>query len=158
MTRRDPPADKSARIERFLPFQNRMINPIVLALCERGLLPSTYAVIETVGRRSGLPRKVPVANGLDGDTFWLIVGRGERASFVRNIRVEPRVRVKVRPARIRDGLRMRWRTGTAHPLPDDDARLRHRRLGRGRPLYRIDGIALRALDSGGMLTVRIDLD
>jgi hypothetical protein len=71
------------------------------------------------------------------------------------------VRVKARPARLREGLRMRWRTGTAHLLPDDDAGVRHRRLGRGRPGYRADGILLRMLAATGgsnMLTVRIDLD
>jgi hypothetical protein len=53
---------------------------------------------------------------------------------------------------------MRWRSGTAHPLPDDDARARHHQLGRGRPGYRLDGILLRGLATGDMLTVRIDLD
>jgi len=142
----------------MLPFQNRVVNPVVRALTERGLMPATYAVLETVGRRSSVPRRVPVANGLDGDTFWLIAARGRKASFVRNIEANPRVRVKARPARIRDGLRMRWYSGTAQPLPTDDAHQRHRLLGRGRPGYRLDGIALRALDTGEMLTVRIDLD
>jgi hypothetical protein len=100
-----------------------------------------------------------VANGLDGDTVWLIAGLGERASFVHNIRAYPRVRVRARPARLRDGVRMHWRSGTAHLLPDDDARARHRRLGRGRPAYRLDGILLRSLAADGdMLTIRIDLD
>lgn len=142
----------------MLPFQNRVVNRVVLALVERGLAPATYAVLETKGRRTGMSRRAPVATGLEGDTFWLIAARGERASFVRNIRADPRVRVKARPARIRDGIRMQWRSGTAHPLPEDDARARHRRLGRGRPVYRLDAIALRALDTGGMMTVRIDLD
>lgn len=150
--------DKKSIVARLLRFQNRAVNPIVIALGERGLLPPTYAIIETVGRRSGLPRRAPVANGLDGNTFWLIAGRGEAASFVANIRANPKVRVKARPARLRQGIRMRWRTGTAHPLPDDDPHARHRHLGRGRPGYRLDGIALRALDTGDMLTVRIDLD
>ena len=66
---------------------------------------------------------------------------------------------RARPARVRDGLRMRWRAGTARLLPADDARARHRLLGRGRPLYRLDGIILRRLAAGGdMLTIRIDLD
>ncbi|HEX5268020.1 MAG TPA: hypothetical protein VFW24_14740, partial [Acidimicrobiales bacterium] len=76
----------------------------------------------------------------------------------KNIRADPHVRVRARPARLRDGLRMAWRSGTARPLPDDDARSRHRQLGRGRPGYRLDGVLLRALDTGEMLTVRIDLD
>lgn len=150
--------DKATLIHRLLPFQNRVVNRIVVALAERGLVPPTYALIETTGRRTGLPRRVPVANGLEGDTFWLIAGRGAQASFVKNIQGDPRVRVKARPARLRDGMRMTWRSGTAYPLPDDDPRRRHRLLGRGRPGYRLDGIALRALDTGDMLTVRIDLD
>jgi deazaflavin-dependent oxidoreductase (nitroreductase family) len=150
--------DKESLIRRVLPFQNHVVNRIIVALAERGLVPPTYALIETTGRRTGRPRRVPVANGLDGDTFWLIAGLGEQASFVKNIRANPRVRVRARPARIHDGIRMRWIWGIAHPLPDDDARLRHHRLGRGRPGYRLDGLALRAIDTGGMLTVRIDLN
>jgi deazaflavin-dependent oxidoreductase (nitroreductase family) len=140
-------------------FINRMVNPLMVAMITRGLGPSTYAVVETTGRRTGRKRLVPVANGLDGDTFWLISGLGDRASYVRNIETNPRVRVRARPTRVRDGLRMRWRTGTAHPMPGDDARARHGQLGRGRPLYRLDGIMLRRLAAGGdMLTIRIDLD
>ncbi len=145
--------------DRARALTNRRVNPPVVALLTRGLGPPTYAVVETIGRRTGRRRLVPVANGLDGDTFWLIAGLGERASFVHNIRANPRVRVSARPVRIRDGVRVRWRAGTAHLLPDDDARLRHRRLGRGRPVYQLDGIVLRSLAAGGdMLTIRIDLD
>jgi deazaflavin-dependent oxidoreductase (nitroreductase family) len=140
-------------------FSNRVVNPVLVALIVRGLGPPTYAVVETTGRKSGRRRLVPVASGLDGDTFWLISGLGERASYVHNIKANPRVRVRARPARLRDGLRARWRPGTAHPLPDDDARARHRALGQGRPLYRLDGWLLRRLAAGGdMLTIRIDLD
>lgn len=145
-------------VQRLLPFQNHFVNRVVVALALAGLAPPTYAVLETVGRRTGRRRRVPVANGLQGDTFWLIAARGERASFVRNIRANPEVRVKARPARLRDGLRMPWRAGTAHPLPDDDTEARHRALGRGRPGYRLDGIVLHSLVVDRMLTVRIDLD
>jgi deazaflavin-dependent oxidoreductase (nitroreductase family) len=147
------------RLERrILPVQNKLINPLVAWLIARGLEPPTYAVLETVGRRTGRLRRVPVANGLEGDTFWLIAALGERSAYVRNLRANPRVRIKARPARLRDGWRSHWRTGTAHPLPDDDARARHRALGRGRPGYRLDGVLLRALADGDMLTIRIDLD
>lgn len=150
--------DKQALVRRLLPIQNRVVNPVVVALAERGWVPATYALVETVGRRTGRCRRVPVANGLQGDTFWLIAGLGERASFVKNLRAQPRIRVKARPARLRDGLSMTWRSGTAHPLPEDDATERHRQLGRGRPAYRLDGIFLRALAADNMLTVRVDLD
>lgn len=155
---RDNAGVRPRLVRRVLPFQNRVVNPLVVALLERGWAPPTYALVETIGRRSGRPRRVPVANGLDGDTFWLIAGLGERAAFVHNVRANPRVRVKARPARLRHGVRMRWRSGTACPLPDDDAGARHQWLGRGRPAYRLDGILLRALSSGDMLTVRVDLD
>lgn len=102
-----------------------------------------------------------MANGLQGRTFWLIAGLGEQAQYVHNIRANPRVRVKARPARLRNGWKMRWYTGTAHLMPEDDARRRHQQLGKGRPGYRLDGILLRrlaSLGSGRMLTIRIDLD
>ncbi len=146
---------------RLLDLQNRLLNRPARFLLERGLAPPTYALLETTGRRTGRTRRVPVANGLQGDTFWLIAGLGSRAQYARNIEADPRVRVKARPARLREGVRMRWRAGTAHPMPADDARERHRRLGRGRPGYRLDGILLRGLSSlgsGRMLTIRIDLD
>jgi deazaflavin-dependent oxidoreductase (nitroreductase family) len=145
----------------LLLLQNRVINRAVRLLLAVGLTPPTYALLETTGRRTRLPRQVPVANGLQGRTFWLIAALGERAQYVGNIKANPHVRVKARPALLRDGLRMRWHSGTAHLLPEDDASARHRRLGSGRPGYRIDGIALRALarlENGQMLTVRIDLD
>jgi len=142
-------------------IQNRVINRAVRLLLNLGLSPPTYALLETTGRRSRLPRQVPVANGLQGRTFWLIAGLGERAQYVQNIKANPDVRVKARPARLRDGLRMRWQSGTAHLQPEDDARARHHLLGTGRPGYRLDGILLRGLatlEDGRMLTVRIDLN
>jgi deazaflavin-dependent oxidoreductase (nitroreductase family) len=140
-------------------FNNRVVNPVMIVLITHGLGPPTYAVVETTGRRTGRKRLVPVASGLDGDKFWLISGRGEKASYVHNIRANPRVRVIARPAKLRDGLRIRSRTGAAHLMPEDDAHARHRLLGRGRPLYRLDGIILRRLAYGGdMLTIRIDLN
>jgi deazaflavin-dependent oxidoreductase (nitroreductase family) len=145
----------------LLRLQNRVINRPLVALLRIGLSPPTYALLETTGRRTGLPRRLPVANGLQGDTFWLIAGLADRAQHVANIKADRRVRIKARPARLRDGWRMRWRSGTAELMPEDDARQRHRRLGAGRPGYRLDGVLLRALarlERSDMLTVRIDLD
>jgi len=142
-------------------IQNRIINPLVRVLIRAGLAPPTYALLETTGRRSGRPRQIPVANGLHDDTFWLIAALGKKAHYVRNIEAQPQVRVKARPARLRDGLRMRWRSGIARVIPDDDARARQRQLGAGRPAYRADGLLLRALAAvagGKLVTVRIDLD
>ncbi len=153
--------DTASCVRRLLLVQNRFVNRVVSTLLRVGLAPPTYALLETTGRRSGHPRQIPVANGLQGDIFWLISALGEKAQYVRNIRADSRVRVRARPARLRDGLSMRWHSGTARPMPEDDARRRHRALGRGRPGYRLDGILLRALSQvaeGELLTIRIDLD
>lgn len=140
-------------------LNRRVIHPMVMTALQRGFAPPTFALLETTGRRTGHKRLIPVANGLQGNTFWLIAGQGTKAAYVHNIRANPQVRIKARPVRLRDGIHNEWRTGTAHLLPDDDAHVRHRKLARGRPAYRLDGLALRRLAAGGkMLTIRIDLD
>jgi deazaflavin-dependent oxidoreductase (nitroreductase family) len=129
------------RASRF--FQARIANPIARRLVRRGLAPG-QAILETTGRRSGLPRRIPVGNGLDADgrTFWLVTVFGRDSHYVRNIEADPCVRVHVSG---------RWRTGTAAILPDDDARERQRSLGR------INAAVVRLLGTE-LLTVRIALD
>jgi deazaflavin-dependent oxidoreductase (nitroreductase family) len=84
-----------------------------------GLAPRAFALLETIGRRTGKPRPVCVGNGLDGDTFWVIAAHGDQADWVRNIQHDRRVRVLVN---------RRWRTGWAVVLPDDDVAERSRQL------------------------------
>lgn len=129
-----------------------LMNPIVRRQVFAGRLGSTYALLETTGRRSGQARLTPVANGLRGDTFWLISAHGRHAHYFQNLLANARVRVGL----ARSG-RFDWRAGTAHPLWDDDSRARHGQLGRGRLGYRLDGLILRAVATN-MTTVRIDLD
>lgn len=121
----------------------RAVNPVVRWAVERGIAPPTYAILETTGRRSGRPRRTPVGNGLHGGTFWIVAEHGRRAAYVRNIEADPRVRVKVRG---------RWRTGRAHPVPDDDPRERQRMIG-----LRFNAAVVRAMGTE-LLTVRVDLD
>jgi deazaflavin-dependent oxidoreductase (nitroreductase family) len=128
------------------------VNPLVRRAVLAGRLGSTYAVLETTGRRSGLVRRTPVANGLDGDTFWLISAHGPHAHYFQNLLAQPRVRIG-----LADHGRLRWRPGTAHPLSGDDARDRHRRLAQGRLGYWLDGLLLRSLATA-LTTVRIDLE
>jgi deazaflavin-dependent oxidoreductase (nitroreductase family) len=129
------------------PLQNRLFNPLVRRALERGLAPPGYALLETVGRRSGQPRRTPVGDGTVDDTFWIVAEHGHRAAYVRNIEANPRVRVKVG---------RRWRSGTAHLLPDDDPRERQLQLGT-RLNRRLNAAAVRAMATD-LLTVRIDLD
>ena len=121
----------------------KLVNPVVRGLLERGLFPRTHALLETTGRKSGQPRRVPVGNGLRGDQFWIVTEHGNSADYVRNIRKDPRVRVKVGRT---------WRAGTAHILAGDDVRERFHMLHR--PL---NDALVRAVGTE-QLTIRIDLD
>jgi len=127
---------------RIVTTLERVNNRLTRFALRRGLAPKGFALLETTGRRSGLPRHTPVGNGQAGDTFWLVAAHGDQADYVRNLRVEPRVRVKI------DG---RWRTGTAVILPDDDALARSRTLP-----SRWDAVIGRLMASTPM-TIRIDL-
>ena len=118
-----------------------VFNPVVKLFVRSGLARG-WAIIETTGRKTGLPRTNPVGNGLKGDAVWIVAEHGRRAGYVRNIEANPRVRVYV------DG---RWRTGTAHLLPDDDP------IERQRTLPRLNARVVRMMGTD-LLTVRIDLD
>ena len=135
--------DRVARKRRWSRFASvRLLNPVMRRALETGLVPG-WALLETTGRRSGQPRRVPVGDGLRGTQFWIVAEHGRHANYVRNIEQNPRVRVKVR---------RRWLEGTAHLLPDDDPRARLRMLRRP-----WNDIGLRAMASE-MLVVRVDLD
>jgi deazaflavin-dependent oxidoreductase (nitroreductase family) len=136
--------DATARKRQLSRFASvRLLNPVMRRLLEAGVVPRGWALLETTGRRSGEPRRVPVGNGLRGGHFWIVAEHGRHADYVRNIERDPRVRVKVG---------RRWLTGTAHLLPEDDPRARLRMLAR--PL---NDIGLRAMATE-MLVVRVDLD
>src|SRR5919201_5146033 len=121
----------------------RLFNPVMRRVLEAGLIPRGVALLETTGRHSGQPRRVPVGDGLRGEHFWIVAEHGRHADYVRNIERDPRVRVKVG---------RRWYTGTAHILPDDDPHARLRALRRP-----INDTGLRAMASE-LLVVRVDLD
>jgi len=100
-------------------FSAKLLNPLVNAAARAGLPTPSVVILETTGRRSGEPRRVPVGRALEGDTLWIVAEHGRKAAYVRNIQADPRVRVRVG---------RRWRTGTASVLPDDDWRERQRRM------------------------------
>jgi deazaflavin-dependent oxidoreductase (nitroreductase family) len=133
-------------------IQKYLANPPVRLGMALGVLPPPYALLEVRGRKSGQPRQTPVGAAQDGDTLWIVSEHGLKAGYVRNIQANPRVRVK-----LRRGLRMHWRSGTAHLLPDDDPRERQRIMSRGRPGVRLNAAAVRMFGTG-LMTVRIDLD
>ncbi len=130
------------RASRFV--TTKIVNPLARPLLEHGLMPrSGPALLETTGRRSGQPRRVPVGNGLRGDHFWIVTEHGWNAHYVKNMQANPRVRVKVG---------RRWYSGTAHILEDDDPRERMRMLKRP-----ANDSLVRAVGTQH-LVIRIDLD
>lgn len=99
-------------------------------------------MLETVGCKSGQPRHTAIGGRVIGDQFWMVSEHGEHSHYVHNIKANPRVRVR---------LRGRWRTGTAHLLPDDDPVARLAELGG------VNAAMVRVMGSD-LLTIRIDLD
>jgi deazaflavin-dependent oxidoreductase (nitroreductase family) len=99
------------------------------------------AVLETTGRRTGLPRRTPVGGRIADGCFWLVADHGLRSQYVRNIQADPRVRLRIGA---------RWYVGTAQLLDDDDPRAR---LGQ---LPRFNSLMVQLVGTQ-LLTVRIDL-
>jgi deazaflavin-dependent oxidoreductase (nitroreductase family) len=125
-----------------------VVNPIVRALFRIGLPAPGTAILETIGRKSGQPRRTPVTNGLSDGTFWIVAEHGRRAGYVRNIEASPSVRVRIG---------RRWRQGTAHLVPEDDPRERLRYIGSRRPITRLNTATVRLMQTD-LVTIRIDLE
>ncbi|BBX58756.1 hypothetical protein TM48_03072 [Mycobacterium shottsii] len=115
-------------------MQKLVVNPIGRQL------PVT--MLETIGRKSGQPRHTAVGGKLVDNQFWMVSEHGEHSDYVRNIKANPAVRVRL------DG---EWRSGTAHLLPDDDP------LRRLANLPRLNTAVVRAIGSE-LLSIRVDLD
>ncbi|WP_280421140.1 nitroreductase/quinone reductase family protein [Nocardia carnea] len=116
-------------------FQRRVANPLNRRVPAQQLL-------ETTGRVSGQPRVVPIGGRRSGNEFWFVSEFGDRSDYVRNIRADNRVRVR---------LHGEWLSGTAYPVPDDDPVRRLASLPRGNSaVVRVMGTDL--------LSIRVDLD
>ena len=124
------------------------LNPIVKLGAAVGIRPPGVVLLETTGRKTGKLRRTPVGARLENGSLWLVAEHGEQAAYVRNIRANPRVRVKRRGG---------WRSGTAFPMPEDDVSARLRRLRKGSPGLQLNSAVVRLMATKPM-TVRIDLD
>lgn len=101
-----------------------------------------FAVIETIGRRSGLERQTPVGGRLKDGVFWVVAGDASHSDYVKNLEANPNVRIRVHGT---------WRAGRATVMKDDDARRRLRKLNPINSAF----VAIAARDPR---TIRIDLD
>lgn len=133
-------------------LQKYLLNPPIKLLFAIGLVPPGYALLETIGRKSGKPRRTPVGNGRVNEQFWIVAEHGMEAGYIRNIAHNPRVRIK-----FHHGLPTKWRTGTATILPDDNPRERQRWLASQCPGSSSNAAVVRMMGTN-LLTVRIDLD
>jgi deazaflavin-dependent oxidoreductase (nitroreductase family) len=115
-------------------LQKRVANPLMRRLPSQTLL-------ETTGRQSGEPRRTPLGGSKIGNEFWFVSEFGENSQYVKNIKANPNVRVR---------LRGRWHKGTAHLVPDDDPRERLRSL----PQFNSFGVRTFGTN---LLSVRVDL-
>jgi len=115
-------------------MQRLVVNPVGRQL------PVT--MLETTGRKSGQPRRTAVGGKVIDNQFWMVSEHGEHSDYVRNIKANPAVRLRVGG---------KWRNGTAHLLPDDDAKQRLRKLPRANSAV----VRVMATD---LLTIRVDLD
>jgi deazaflavin-dependent oxidoreductase (nitroreductase family) len=133
MTIHASPDERKRRRVSF--FHRHVANPVTRRL-------PTQVLLETTGRSSGRPRRTPIGGRLVGAEFWLVSDHGEASDYIRNIKANTRVRVRIRG---------RWRAGTAFLLPDDDPKARLATLPR------FNSSLVRALGTD-LLSVRIDLD
>jgi len=145
---------KSAeRARRKFKFERNMgrivMNPVVAAFDRLGIRSSLVVELETIGRKSKEPRRVPLAGRVEGNDLWVISQHGRRAGWAYNIAADPHVRVRIDNE---------WRTGTARFEPDDDVRARGRSFGgRGRLGRSATAWTMRAMESDP-ISVRITLD
>ncbi|MGH3543794.1 MAG: nitroreductase family deazaflavin-dependent oxidoreductase [Mycobacterium sp.] len=116
------------------PVQRLVVNPVGRRL--------PLPMLETIGRKTGQPRRTAIGGRVIGNQFWMVSEHGEHSHYVLNIKSNPAVRVRVHG---------RWRSGTAHLLPDDDPKQRLQSLPR------LNSAGVRAMGTD-LLTIRVDLD
>ena len=133
-------------------LQKYALNPPIKLLFALGICAPGCALLETIGRKTGKARSTPVGDALVGRQFWIVAEHGMKAGYVRNIKQSPRVRLK-----LREGLRARWHTGTAHLLWNDDPHAHQGWLVDQVPGSSMNAAAVRLFGTD-LLSVRIDLD
>ncbi|QSE84565.1 nitroreductase family deazaflavin-dependent oxidoreductase [Rhodococcus koreensis] len=131
------------RIERLM--GRYVANPTVRALNRIGIGTTLATELETIGRKTGRYRRVPVAATFDDTGAWLISQHGTRSGWTANITADPRVR-------IRHGAH--WRTGTARLEPGDDVDARTRTFTSHPDFAAMTAATFRALQSAP-ISVRI---
>jgi deazaflavin-dependent oxidoreductase (nitroreductase family) len=72
---------------------NRVVEPMVrVGIGSPRLAPGGFIVLETIGRKSGVTRRTPLAATRIGRYVIVATFRGEHSQWVRNLVVKPRTR------------------------------------------------------------------
>jgi deazaflavin-dependent oxidoreductase (nitroreductase family) len=98
-----------------------LLNPAVKGLSKLGLRTALATELETIGRKTGQARRVPVSAQFDDNGAWVICQHGTRSGWGRNMSDNPNIRIQQGN---------QWRTGVATFRPDDDVVARGRKFGR----------------------------
>ena len=150
MTKRNPAprtpeaARRKYRWERLV--GRYVANPAVALLGRLGIRTTFATELQTVGRKTGQRRSVPVSARFDDTGAWLISQHGRRSGWALNVATNPNVSV-------RQG--NRWRSGVARFVPDDDPVARARSFATSPLLGPAVAATFRALQSDP-ISVRID--
>ena len=59
------------------------------------LADADYCYVITTGRVTGKPHEIEIWFGMDGDTIYLLSGGGDKSDWVKNMRVQPKVTVRI---------------------------------------------------------------
>lgn len=130
-------------------MEKYVLNPTARLGLRLGLAPRHFALLETTGNKSGRRRQTPVGGAVLERGFWLVAEHGDGCAYVKNLRADPSVRVKIR---------RKWHTGRAVVRPEDDPMVRHRRIIEANGwVGRADGLFFRA-GATTPVSVCIELD
>lgn len=138
------PALRKFRRERIV--GRYVANPAVAVLRRLGIRTTFATELQTMGRKSGRWRSVPVSARFDATGAWVISQHGRRSGWALNVADDPNVR-------IRQG--NRWRSGTARFVPHDDPAARARTFATSELLSPLVAATFKALQSDP-ISVRID--
>ena len=54
-----------------------------------------YCYVTTTGRVTGKPHEIEIWFGVEGNTIYLLSGGGDKSDWVKNMRVQPQVKVRI---------------------------------------------------------------
>ena len=86
-------------------FYNRLGNLVTQPLWSLRPAPTGFGIITTIGRRSGKPRRQSIRAIRQGDVVYVVAIMGERAAWLKNIRANPHISVRLGGATLSGTLR-----------------------------------------------------